>query len=225
MPVGEVDTLKSVSIHRTSHSRCARKKTSGYETPSRLPFGMREHQEHTNIQTPCDVCSQSWTSSDKLKDEFICSRHCRDMHNITQNCGLSRKDVYTDCSHSIESKPVFYELNLTMIMPCSGVCSSAYVCVRESDRTTWNRTRRSALSWKFLSNYLKSHGKCVGLDRVCRILVCLRLFFFFKQQFSLTTYLRELGCTVYCIFGKLFANHNEKYTHSSNRQRICPFTV
>ena len=168
MPVREVDTLKSVSIHRTSHSRCARKKTSGYETPPRLSFGMWAHQEHTNIQTPSDVCSQSWTSSDNLKYEFICSRHCRDMRNITQNCGLSRKEVYTDCSHSIESKPVFYELNLTMIMPCSGVCSSAYV---------W---RRSALSWKFLSNCtLKSHGKCVGLDRLCRILVCLRLFFFF----------------------------------------------
>ena len=53
------------------------------------------------------------------------------MHNITQNCGLSRKEVYTDCSHSIESKPVFYELNLTMIMPCSSVCSSAYVCMYE----------------------------------------------------------------------------------------------
>ena len=107
----------------------ARKKTSGYETPPRLPFGMWAHQEHTNIQTPSDVCSQSWTSSDNLKYEFICSRHCGDMHNITQNCGLSRKEVYTDCSRSIESKPVFYELNLTMIMPCSGVCSSAYVCM------------------------------------------------------------------------------------------------
>ena len=178
MPVREVDTLKSVSIHRTSHSRCEQKKSQVMKLP-RLPFGMWAHQGHTNIQTSSDVCSQSWTSSDNLKYEFICSRHCRDMHNITQNCGLSRKEVYTDCSHSIESKPVFYELNLTMIMPCSGVCSSAYVCVRESDRTTWNRTRRSALSWKFLSNYLKSHGKCVGLDRVCRILVCLRLFFFF----------------------------------------------
>ena len=179
MPVGEVDTLKSVSIHRTSHSRCARKKTSGYETPPRLPFGMWAHQEHTNIQTPSDVCSQSWTSSDNLKYEFICSCHCRDMRNITQNCGLSRKEVYTDCSHSIESKPVFYELNLTMIMPCSGVCSSAYV---------W---RRSALSWKFLSNCtLKSHGKCVGLDRLCRILVCLRLFFFYFFFNSNSVWLR-----------------------------------
>ena len=173
-------------------------KISGYETHPRLPFGMREHQEHTNIQTPSDVCSQSWTSSDNLKYEFICSRHCRDMHNITQNCGLSRKEVYTDCSHSIESKPVFYELYLTMIMPCSGVCSSAYVCVRESDRTTWNRTRRSALSWKFLSNYLKSHGKCVGLDRVCRILVCLRFFFFFFLAAIQFDYILKRA-RVYCV--------------------------